>query len=332
MSWQKISSGRRRKRSRLLPSAGRRQASGVMAVPPAVVVTLLAGGFAAVFIAERRHPLRKRVEQQLPHVGRDVAMLALSALATTILQKPLLAPVARQVQERQLGLLNSIRIPCAIRVILGVLVLDYTLWWWHWANHRVPLLWRFHLPHHVDLDLDSATALRFHFGEMSLSVFFRMAQIRALGPDALSVSIWQVMLMLSIVFHHSNLRLGDAAERTLRKLIVTPAMHGIHHSDFQNETDSNWSSLFSIWDYLHGTARFDVPQSAITIGVPAWENPCDVTLGHVIAMPFGKMRQDWLAGDGTVRRSRDTFDVSNPDDSLHRHNATPLNLLPSEET
>jgi sterol desaturase/sphingolipid hydroxylase (fatty acid hydroxylase superfamily) len=135
-------------------------------------------------------------------------------------------------------------------------------------NHHVPMLWFFHRVHHLDRDLDVSTGVRFHPGEMALSSFFRAAQVRILGVDERTLRIWQRMLLISILFHHSNLRLPEKSDRVLTNAIVTPRMHGIHHSDREEETNSNYSSLFTIWDRLHGTLRLDRPQEEITIGAP----------------------------------------------------------------
>ena len=145
----------------------------------------------------------------------------------------------------------------------AILLLDYTLWWWHRWNHVWPPLWKFHFVHHADLDLDVSTALRFHFGEMALAAFFRAAQIRILGVDPKALFWWQRILLVSILFHHSNLRLPADADRRLVQFIVTPRMHGIHHSEIESETNSNWASLFTCWDVLHRTFIYDVPQPVI---------------------------------------------------------------------
>jgi sterol desaturase/sphingolipid hydroxylase (fatty acid hydroxylase superfamily) len=260
--------------------------------------------FVAIAIAESRRPLRVRRESKTRRVARNLATAGLTALVTSVLQARLLAPVARRVEEERLGVLHQAALPRAVQTIAGVLLLDYTLWWWHFANHRVPLLWRFHLVHHVDRDLDASTALRFHFGEMALSTFYRMAQFRLLGISQSAASIWQALLLVSIAFHHSNLRLPAAVERRLVRWIVTPRMHGIHHSDYRAETDSNWSSLLSCWDTLHGTLRLDVPQEAIEIGVPAYQCAEEVTLGRITALPFVEQRSDWTGVDGTRRLER----------------------------
>jgi sterol desaturase/sphingolipid hydroxylase (fatty acid hydroxylase superfamily) len=201
---------------------------------------------------------------------------------------------------RGIGLLNQLEMAGWIRVAVSFVLLDYTLWFWHWINHRVPFFWRFHSVHHVDRDLDASTALRFHFGELGLSVGFRAFQIIAIGADPLSVAIWQMLLFVSILFHHSNTRLPLALERVLVRIVVTPRMHGIHHSDYENETNTNWSSLLSVWDYLHGTIRLDVPQKSVSIGVPAFDDPKKVTLGKILAMPFRRWKEYWRRPDGSL--------------------------------
>lgn len=262
---------------------------------PRITFFIAAAAFVALVAIERRRPLRKRREPEPRHVARNLGVAGLTALVTAALEVPLLAPAARKVTEQRLGLLHRIPVSRPIRVAAGILLLDYTLWWWHWMNHKLPFLWRFHLVHHVDLDLDASTALRFHFGEMALSVVFRAAQFRLLGIDPAAAAIWQTALFVSIFFHHSNVRLDPAVERRLARVFVTPRMHGIHHSTVRDETDSNWSSLFSWWDRAHCTFRLDVPQEAITIGVPAWQDPRELTIGRILAMPFRRQRNDWDA-------------------------------------
>ncbi|HUR81321.1 MAG TPA: sterol desaturase family protein [Thermoanaerobaculia bacterium] len=254
---------------------------------------VVAAMFAAMTLFETLSPLRDRVEPRLRRLIRNLAAGGVSLAAMTLLQTPILVPVATAVQDRGIGLLHWIALPRVVSVVIAVLMLDYTLWIWHWACHRVPFLWRFHLPHHVDRDMDASTALRFHFGELALSIPVRAAQIAIIGADPLAVAIWQCVLFASILFHHSNTRLPRKLEAVLALVIVTPRMHGIHHSARFDETSSNWSSMFSVWDFLHRTFRFDVPDERIDIGVPAYRDPRDVTIGKVLTMPFRRQREDW---------------------------------------
>lgn len=244
---------------------------------------IVLGALGLVMYAERRWPLRRRREPSLPHVARDAAMAAMSTAATMATQSVVLRPALRRLEKRGGG----------VRIAAGVLMLDYTLWIWHWMNHRVDFLWRFHRVHHVDLDLDAATGARFHFGEMVLSTFFRWLQVRVIDPDPRALSLWQTMLLASILFHHSNTRLPEDADRAIAHVVVTPRMHGIHHSIVLRETNSNFASLFTIWDIIHGAFRLDVAQQSITIGVPAYQKPEDVTLDRIVVMPLLETSGDW---------------------------------------
>src|SRR5207248_599926 len=155
-----------------------------------------------------------------------------------------------------------------------------------------------HLVHHVDLDLDASTALRFHFGEMLLSIGYRALQIALLGVTPLAVSIWTAVLFASILFHHSNVRLPLGLERRLVPWIVTPRMHGIHHSTVRAERDTNFSSLLSVWDRLHRTLRLNVPQSVVRIGVLGHLEPDEVTFGRIQLLPFRRGAGDRATGGG----------------------------------
>ena len=185
-------------------------------------------------------------------------------------ERPLVMRLMKEAERRNFGLLKMIRMPVWLELILSVVLLDYTLFIWHYLTHKVPFLWRLHQTHHVDLDLDASTALRFHPVEMLLSAPWRGAQVFFLGISPLALSIWQTMTLLEIMFHHSNIKLPLDFERRLSRFIVTQRMHGIHHSIVPEETGSNWSTIFTWPDYVHGTLQLNVPQDEITIGVPAY--------------------------------------------------------------
>lgn len=257
---------------------------------------VIAVTFLALLPLEFVKPLRREVESKARRIVRNLALGGVSAAVIAVLQAPFLVPLAGWAERAQVGLLNRVAWPPLLEAVAGILLLDYTLWHWHRWNHLVPFLWRFHLVHHVDRDLDASTALRFHFGEMALSVPYRMLQVTAIGASPLALGVWHVLLFVSILFHHSNVRLPLGWERVLVKLVVTPRMHGIHHSDREAETNSNWSSLFSAWDYLHRTLLLDVPQGRIVIGVPAYRDEEDVRLGQILTLPFRSQRDDWRRG------------------------------------
>lgn len=248
-----------------------------------VAIGIAAG---ALVVAERLRPLRRAREPGLRRLGRNLAIGLLAGLTTATSEAPIIAPIQRWAERRRTGLLRLLPLPRVVRIVAGFLLLDYTLYIWHWLNHRSPLLWRFHAVHHTDRDLDSSTGIRFHFGELALAAGFRAAQICLIGIDRRTFAIWQRLLIASVIFHHSNLELPADGEAGLQAWIVTPRMHGIHHSTRLAELNSNFSSLLSCWDRLHRSLRLDVPQSTITIGVHGYLRPEDVTLGRSLLQPF----------------------------------------------
>ncbi len=273
-------------------------------VPGWLSGSLAAATFGLLWLLERRRPLRRETESKLTRSGRNLAVAGIAALSLQLIERPIIQPLTELVEERRLGLLKLVKLPRLLEVVLAVVLLDYTLYWWHVLMHRLPFLWRFHLPHHVDLDLDASTALRFHAGELAIATGWRAGQVALIGISPLSLSVWQTFLLLSILFHHSNVRLSLELERKLNKVFVTPRMHGIHHSIVKDETNSNWSSGLTIWDWLHGTLCLNVPQQEITIGVPAFRDSADVELVEVLKMPFVEQRPTWiLPGDGQPVRA-----------------------------
>ncbi len=255
-------------------------------IPSWLSTTLILGTAGVLVWLERRRPLRREVEPKLTRDVRNATVAGVGAAAMLLMENPITKRLTALVDQRNLGLLKLVRLPVWLETALAVVLLDYTLYVWHVLTHKLPLLWRFHLVHHADRDLDASTALRFHFGELILSIPWRTAQIALIGVSPLSFFVWQTLLLLSILFHHSNVRLPLATERRLNRFIVTPRMHGIHHSIVRDETNSNWSSGLAIWDLLHGTLRLDVPQEMITIGVPQLQRPVEVELRELLLLPL----------------------------------------------
>jgi sterol desaturase/sphingolipid hydroxylase (fatty acid hydroxylase superfamily) len=248
---------------------------------------------AALMFLESAFALRARRSQRSVRWMRNIVLGGLAFVVIAFIQAPALESLARA--HPTFAWTSAARAPWmrTLASVLAFLLLDYTLWFWHRLNHRVPFLWRFHLVHHIDRDLDATTGLRFHCGEIALSIGFRALQLALIGGDLALLGAWQSAVFASVIFHHSNVRLPARVDRWLTALLVTPRMHGIHHSEVRAETDSNWSSLLTVWDRLHGTLTLDVPEQRIVIGVPAWDDERDVTLPRILTMPFVEQRADW---------------------------------------
>jgi sterol desaturase/sphingolipid hydroxylase (fatty acid hydroxylase superfamily) len=249
-------------------------------------VALSLGVLAGLVLLERKRPLRRERESKLRRNGRNLVVASLGALTVHLLEAPVVRPLAGLVGQKRLGLLKRLNLPRPLEIVAVVVLMDYTLYLWHVLTHRVPFLWRFHAVHHVDLDLDASTALRFHFGELAVSVPYRAAQVLLIGVDAEALSYWQTFLSLSILFHHSNICLPRRFESVLSWLLVTPRMHGIHHSNEPGEANSNWSSGLACWDRIHRTFRLDIPQEQIHIGVKGIDTEERVRLPEILTQPF----------------------------------------------
>jgi len=253
----------------------------------------IAAAALAIILAERCRPLRKQTRPALRRTARNAAIGAMSMAVVALVQTPLTQPLASRAEERRRGLVQRLLLRPWARDALAFLLMDYTMYLWHVATHRSPFLWRFHLVHHVDQDLDSSTALRFHAADMAISVPYRALQVALIGTGPRALRLWQSWFFLSVLFHHSNVRLPRGLERRMAALLTTPRMHGIHHTAVREQTESNWSSGLSLWDHLHGTFRFDAPREPI--GVPAYRSPEAARLIPSLALPFSRQRDAWIA-------------------------------------
>jgi sterol desaturase/sphingolipid hydroxylase (fatty acid hydroxylase superfamily) len=263
---------------------------------------LALGAFAVARYLEEKQPLRRRREEPMRHDTRNLIIATLSALAVSYTEAPVLLPLSAWTKRKRFGLLQRFKLPRSFEIPCALLLLDCTLYYWHVLLHRVPLLWRCHVVHHLDRDLTASTALRFHFAEIVLSIPWRIAQVMLIGVSPRALVLWQRAALAEILWHHSNIRLPPAVERALVAFVVTPRMHGIHHSIVAEETDSNLSSGLTLWDWLHGTLRLNVPQDEVTIGVPAYRTNRDVTLRRILTLPFRRQRPSWHFADGRISR------------------------------
>ena len=246
-------------------------------------------GLAALLVAaERRRPLRSPRAKRAPRQARNLALTVLAGLTIAIAETPITVMLARRVVRRRLGLLQQVPLPAWAEIVGGVVLMDGAQWVWHYLTHAVPVLWRFHAVHHVDADMDASTATRFHPGELLLSVPFRAAQIRVLGISPRVLAAWQTLTTAQILFQHSNVRLPERLDRALAAVIVTPRMHGIHHSNRPEEQGSNWGTIFSLFDRALGLQRLDVPARSITIGLRGLGDApvLDPDLAASLALPF----------------------------------------------
>jgi sterol desaturase/sphingolipid hydroxylase (fatty acid hydroxylase superfamily) len=261
--------------------------------------------FLALLLLETISPLRRPKRAKGDRFLVNILITALSfGVGVAVVRPAALFGASTWAEVHTFGFLPWSHLPFWVQFVLGFLWMDLTFYWWHRMNHVYPLLWRFHNVHHIDPDMDVSTAFRFHFVETFYSAVFRVLQVVVAGVVPFTYLIYELIFNVCTMFHHSNLRLPLTLERLLNKIIVTPRMHGLHHSAVGGETNSNYSVVFRWWDFLHRTLHLNVPQKDVVIGVPGYLLPKDNALLHLITMPFAKQRPYWRwpSGKASTRK------------------------------
>ena len=250
-------------------------------------------GLFAVFAGlEALAPRRLRV---VPVGGRWFTNLSITVLNTLALRglalaMPFLAVgAAVDAWANGWGVLNHVTWPLWVEILAAILILDFAIWAQHWVTHKVPLFWRFHRMHHADRDMDVTTALRFHPFEILASMALKIGLIYLLGPLAVAVVVFEVLLNATAMFNHANIALPVWLDRVIRLILVTPDMHRVHHSVIRAEHDRNFGFALSIWDRVFGTylAQPSKGHAGMTVGLE-WQDDAPAKLGWSLLLPFRK--------------------------------------------
>lgn len=254
---------------------------------PALRFGAFAGAMLAMMVWELAAPRRRLAVPRLVRWSNNLALVALDT-AVLRLAFPLLAVGMAQVAlERGWGLFNLLDWPYWLEFALALLVFDFVIYGQHVLFHKVPLFWRFHRMHHADLDFDTTTGIRFHPFEAIVSMGVKLTLVVLIGPSVLAVLVFEVVLNATSLFNHGNVSLGRA-DPILRRLIVTPDMHRVHHSVVREEHDSNFGFNLSFWDRLCGTYRAQpaAGQDGMTIGLDLYRSPRELWLDRMLLQPF----------------------------------------------
>ena len=246
------------------------------------------GVFAAVAVWEIAAPRRARSASRLARWPNNIGIVALNTLLARIVIPIAAVGLATIGEAEGWGLLNAASLPPLVKVAVAVVVLDLAIYLQHVMFHAVPALWRLHRMHHADLDFDVTTGARFHPIEILLSAGIKLIVVAALGPPAVAVLIFEVVLNATSMFNHGNVRLALGLDRALRWLVVTPDMHRVHHSIEVEETNSNFGFNLPWWDRMFGTYR-DQPAAgheAMTIGLDQFRDPGELRLDRMLTQPF----------------------------------------------
>ncbi|WDR02850.1 sterol desaturase family protein [Devosia algicola] len=220
----------------------------------------------------------------------NVSVLVLSSISLRIIFPVAAVGTALWAETQGWGLLNQLAVPGWLAGIVAIIVLDFAVWLEHVLSHKLPWLWRIHRMHHSDTGFDVTTALRFHPLEIVLSMFWKAAIVISLGAPAWSVLVFEVVLNGTAMFNHSNVSIPQWADRLLRKFIVTPDMHRVHHSSTPMETDSNYGFNLSIWDrwFSTYTAQPAAGHDGMEIGLKAYRGKAPSGLWWILKLPFAK--------------------------------------------
>ncbi|HXH00168.1 MAG TPA: sterol desaturase family protein [Sphingomicrobium sp.] len=262
--------------------------NGILAAEPWIrlaafgaVLTLL---MAWEFLAPRRPLMVERWRRWPSNVG----VVVIDALLVRILFPTAAVGLALVAEANGWGLLNLIAVPDWLALLTAIIVLDLIIYAQHVLVHAVPLLWRLHRMHHADLDIDVTTGIRFHPVEILLSMMIKLGAVVVLGAPALGVMIFEVVLNATSMFNHSNIRLPAAIDRHLRRIVVTPDMHRVHHSIRVEETNSNFGFNLPWWDRLFGTYRAKpaAGHEGMTIGLREFRDPSELRLDRMLIQPL----------------------------------------------
>jgi sterol desaturase/sphingolipid hydroxylase (fatty acid hydroxylase superfamily) len=250
---------------------------------------LLAVGGLALFLGlEWWAPFRVPVQSKLHHVATNLTVIGGNLVLLNLLFGSALLLWSSHVQSQSWGLLHQLSIGPVPQVLASLVLLDLLTFGVHWANHRVPFLWRFHRAHHSDLDLDVSSGFRFHFGELIISTGIKGVSTIALGVSPLGLFLSEAWLLAGAQFQHSNFKLPERLERGIRLVLVTPHMHWIHHSRRIQEHNSNFGTMLSGWDRLIGTYCLEAPRTEVQLGLNAYPSPEHVGVVRLCLMPLGE--------------------------------------------
>lgn len=246
--------------------------------------------FAVFVIWEILKPRRAQRYPKRLRWSNNLGITLLNTVTVRLLVPTSAVAMAITAQQQDLGIFNKLPVSAGLSIVMAVLIMDAALYFQHLAFHHVPFLWRLHRVHHADLDFDVTTGIRFHPLEILLSLCIKMVVVLMLGAPVAAVVIFEVLLNATSVFNHANIYIPHKVDRVLRRLLVTPDMHRVHHSVVVNETNSNFGFNLPWWDYLFGTYR-DQPQAGhlnMTIGIEYFRTARELWLDRLLLQPFRK--------------------------------------------
>lgn len=262
-------------------------------------VLATAAGLIVLLMIEQAHPFfdffKGSVREKGKHLMANMALGLTNALVISVFFVGTWLWAANWAYEHGFGMLNWLQaagMPAWGHTVGAVLLMDLWMYLWHVMNHKIPFFWRFHRVHHADPNMDVTTASRFHTGEIIFSSVLRIGVILIMGLFLWELLLYETIMFAVVQFHHADIALPEKLDKALRVVIVTPAMHKVHHSRWQPETDSNYSSLFSFWDRIWQTFRLHNPLKTLRIGLDEFDSEEDRNIKGLFDMPFREGSQE----------------------------------------
>ena len=270
--------------------------SAAIAAEPFIRLSCFVGVLVLMALWEALTPRRPQSVRRLLRWPNNLGLVVLNTLVVRLLFPLAGVGMAFLAQSKGWGLFNIVSVPAWLAIPGAVLLLDLTIYGQHVMFHAVPFLWRLHRMHHADLEFDVTTGLRFHPGEIVVSMLIKLAAVLVLGAAPIAVLIFEVVLNATSMFNHGNVRLPAQLDRALRLFVVTPDMHRVHHSIDRRETDSNFGFNVPWWDRLFGTYRAQpaLGHDRMTLGIDRFREPRELWLDRMLWQP--------LRRDATTRR------------------------------
>lgn len=218
----------------------------------------------------------------------NLLLVVLNTLVVRVVLPGVTVALSLWVEVRGIGLLHWLPLPGWLAFLLAVVLLDMLIYWQHRFTHQLSMLWRFHRLHHADTMIDVTTGSRFHPVEIIFSMLVKLVAILILGPSAWAVIVFETLLNGTAMFNHSNINLPPGVDRVVRKLLVTPDMHRVHHSTYGREYNRNYGFNLSVWDHCFNTytAQPEDGHLQMKIGLPYFREPNEARLLNMITQPF----------------------------------------------
>ncbi len=256
-------------------------------IPSSHRALILAGGIAFFWIIEGGMPLIRFGYNKWKHAGINL-FFTLTTIIINFAFATLIVRASDWAVANQIGLLPLARLTGWGQLIVGLLLLDLVgAYFIHWVEHKIKVLWKFHMVHHADTMVDTTTANRHHPGESVFRAIFTLVGVLICGAPMWLVMIYQSFSALLSQFNHANIRLPKGLDQAISWLIVSPNMHKIHHHVERPQTDSNYGNIFSIWDRLFGTFNA-TPIEQIRYGLDVLPDETTGNLRYQLGLPFNQ--------------------------------------------